>query len=97
MPFRYDSVVAYRAYMFAFPVKSNLTCFCVNVSCVCVRVVNETRVQSSPPASQTDCVAPANHQSSKNEEVAAPSPARASTKHSKKQKNETDKGTQALK
>ncbi|XP_017331949.1 kinectin isoform X2 [Ictalurus punctatus] len=59
--------------------------------------VNETRVQSSPPASQTDCVAPANHQSSKNEEVAAPSPARASTKHSKKQKNETDKENSRVK
>ncbi|XP_053488528.1 kinectin isoform X3 [Ictalurus furcatus] len=59
--------------------------------------VNETRVQSSPPASQTDSVPPANHQSSKNEEVAAPSPARASTKHSKKQKNETDKENSRVK
>ncbi|KAF4084027.1 hypothetical protein AMELA_G00124160 [Ameiurus melas] len=59
--------------------------------------VNETRVQSSPPASQTDSVPPANHQSSKNEEVAAPSPARASTKQSKKQKNETDKENSRVK
>lgn len=65
--------------------------------CTCVCVVNETQVQSSAPASQTDFVPPANHQSSKNDEVAAPSPARASTKHSKKQKNETDKGTQTQK
>lgn len=57
--------------------------------------VNETQVQSSP-VSQTNSVPPANHQSSKNDEAAAPSPARASTKQSKKQKNETDKGTQAL-
>lgn len=64
---------------------------------MCVCVVKEAQVQSSPPASQTESVPSANHQSSKTDEVAAPSPSRASTKQSKKQKNETDKGTQALK
>ncbi|XP_026789521.3 kinectin isoform X1 [Pangasianodon hypophthalmus] len=59
--------------------------------------VNETQVQSAPPATQTDSVPPANHQSSKNDEVAAPSPARASTKQSKKQKNETDKENSRVK
>ncbi|MCJ8736899.1 hypothetical protein PDJAM_G00017650 [Pangasius djambal] len=59
--------------------------------------VNETQVQCAAPASQTDSVPPANHQSSKNDEVAAPSPARASTKHSKKQKNETDKENSRVK
>ncbi|XP_058255033.1 kinectin isoform X7 [Hemibagrus wyckioides] len=59
--------------------------------------VNETQVQSSPPASQTNSVPPANHQSSKNDEAAAPSPARASTKQSKKQKNETDKENSRVK
>ncbi|KAM9467028.1 kinectin isoform 6-T6 [Clarias gariepinus] len=53
--------------------------------------VKEAQVQSSSPASQTDSVPPANHQSSKSDEVAAPSPSHASTKQSKKQKNETDK------
>ncbi|KAK3538257.1 hypothetical protein QTP70_033066 [Hemibagrus guttatus] len=59
--------------------------------------VNETRVQSSPPASQTNSVPPANHQSSKSDEVAAPSPARVSTKQCKKQKNETDKENSRVK
>ncbi|GAA6108812.1 kinectin isoform X2 [Tachysurus ichikawai] len=58
---------------------------------------NETLVQSSPPASQNNSAPPANHQSSKNDEVAAPSPARASTKQSKKQKNETDKENSRVK
>ncbi|XP_047677271.1 kinectin isoform X2 [Tachysurus fulvidraco] len=58
---------------------------------------NETPVQSSPPASQNNSAPPANHQSTKNDEVAAPSPARASTKQSKKQKNETDKENSRVK
>ncbi|XP_060735850.1 kinectin isoform X4 [Tachysurus vachellii] len=58
---------------------------------------NETPVQSSPPASQNNSAPPANHQSGKNDEVAAPSPARASTKQSKKQKNETDKENSRVK
>lgn len=64
--------------------------------CSCVCAVKEAQVQSSSPASQTDSVPPANHQSSKSDEVAAPSPSHASTKQSKKQKNETDKGTQMI-
>uniref|UniRef100_A0AAY5EEG6 Ribosome receptor lysine/proline rich domain-containing protein n=1 Tax=Electrophorus electricus TaxID=8005 RepID=A0AAY5EEG6_ELEEL len=54
--------------------------------------VDETLVQSSPPMSQTDSASSVNHQ---NDE--APPPAPASTKHGKKQKNETDKENSGLK
>ncbi|XP_035388536.1 kinectin isoform X2 [Electrophorus electricus] len=56
------------------------------------RAVDETLVQSSPPMSQTDSASSVNHQ---NDE--APPPAPASTKHGKKQKNETDKENSGLK
>ncbi|XP_060790222.1 kinectin isoform X2 [Neoarius graeffei] len=59
--------------------------------------VKEAPVQCSTPASQTESVPSANHQGSKTDEVAAPSPARASTKQSKKQKNETDKENSRVK
>ncbi|XP_046711467.1 kinectin isoform X3 [Silurus meridionalis] len=60
-------------------------------------IVKEAQVQSSSPVSQTDAVPPANHQSSKKDEIAAPSPSRASAKQSKKQKNETDKENSRVK
>lgn len=45
-----------------------------------------------------DSVVPDNHQSSYNENAPSPTsgPLRASTKHSKKQKNETDRGKDSL-
>uniref|UniRef100_A0A672QU39 Kinectin-like n=1 Tax=Sinocyclocheilus grahami TaxID=75366 RepID=A0A672QU39_SINGR len=57
---------------------------------ICVSVA-EAHVQSSAPVTQTDSTTSTNHQSNQNNE--APSPAPAPTKHGKKQKSETNKGT----
>uniref|UniRef100_W5K1N0 Kinectin 1 n=1 Tax=Astyanax mexicanus TaxID=7994 RepID=W5K1N0_ASTMX len=52
-------------------------------------VTDEAHLLSSAPVIHADSASPANHQSSQNDE--APAPAHTSTKHGKKQKNETDK------
>lgn len=56
--------------------------------------VDEAHVQSSAPVTQTDSTISTNHQNNQNNE--APPPAPAPTKHGKKQKSETNKGTWRL-
>lgn len=53
--------------------------------------VDEAHVQSSAPVTQTDSTISTNHQNNQNNE--APPPAPAPTKHGKKQKSDTNKGT----
>lgn len=63
---------------------------------VSVAVVDNAPVQAAVP--QVESVAPDNHQSNLNENAPSPTsgPVRASTKHGKKQKNETDRGEDSL-
>uniref|UniRef100_A0A8B9LUF4 Kinectin 1 n=1 Tax=Astyanax mexicanus TaxID=7994 RepID=A0A8B9LUF4_ASTMX len=60
-----------------------------------VVTVDEAHLLSSAPVIHADSASPANHQSSQNDE--APAPAHTSTKHGKKQKNETDKENSGVK